>query len=74
MTNAEQYFQEQMKNKEFTQAYNEVSEQIDLEWRLERVKSYVKNNAEKNIIIQELEKLQEFVHNAVFLGNPKVAQ
>ena len=74
MTNAEQYFQEQMKNKEFTQAYSEISKQVDLEWRLERVKSYVKNNAEKNIIIQELEKLQEFVHNAVFLGNPKVAQ
>ena len=74
MTKAEQYFQEQMKDKEFAQAYSEVSEQVDLEWRLERVKSYVKDNAEKNIIIQELEKLQEFVHNAVFLGNPKIAQ
>ena len=74
MTKAEQYFQEQMKNREFVQAYSEVSEQVDLEWRLERVKNYVKDNAEKNIIIQELEKLQEFVHNAVFLGNPKVAQ
>jgi len=74
MTKAEQYFQEQMKNKEFAQAYSEVSEQVDLEWRLERVKTYVKDNAEKNIIIQELEKLQEFVHNAVFLENPKIAQ
>ena len=74
MTKAEQYFQEQMKNEEFAQAYSEVSEQVDLEWRLERVKTYVKDNAEKNIIIQELEKLQEFVHNAVFLGNPKIAQ
>jgi len=74
MTKAEQYFQEQMKNKNFAQAYSEVSEQVDLEWRLERVKTYVKDNAEKNIIIQELEKLQEFVQNAVFLGNPKIAQ
>ena len=57
MTKAEQYFQEQMKNKEFEEEYSEVSEQVDLEWRLERVKSYVKDNAEKNIIIQELEKL-----------------
>jgi hypothetical protein len=74
MTKAEQYFQEQMKNKEFSKAYSEISEQVDLEWRLERVKNYVKDNAEKNIIIQELEKLQEFVHNAVFLGNSKIAQ
>ena len=39
MTKAEQYFQEQMKNKEFAQVYSEVSEQVDLAWRLEHVKA-----------------------------------
>ncbi len=73
MTKAEQYFQEQMSNKEFAKAYNEISEQIDLEWELERLKKQIQNNAEKNIIIQELEKLQEFVRNAMFLGNQKIA-
>jgi len=73
MTKAEQYFQEQMNNKKFAKAYSEISEQVDLEWELERVKKHVQNNAEKNIIIQELEKLQEFVRNAMFLSNQKIA-
>jgi len=37
-----------VKNKEFAQAYSEVLEQVDLEWRLEPVKTYVKDNTDKN--------------------------
>jgi hypothetical protein len=72
MTKAEQYFKEQMNNKKFAKAYGEISKQVDLEWELERLKNQVKNNAEKSIIIQELEKLQEFVRNAIFLTNQKI--
>jgi hypothetical protein len=72
MTKAEQYFKEQMNNEKFAKAYGEISKQVDLEWELERLKNQVKNNAEKSVIIQELEKLQEFVRNAMFLGNQKI--
>ncbi len=71
MTNGEKYFQEQMKNSEFKKNYLAVSEQIDIEWELERVKNHIQNNTEKNIIIQELEKLQSFVHNTMFISNQR---
>lgn len=71
MTNAEKYFNEQMKNKEFAKTYNEISEQVDIEWELERVKNQIENNIEKNIIIKELEKLQKFVHSSMFLAKQK---
>lgn len=70
MTKAEQYFQNKMKSSsEFKDAYNSVSEQIDIEWELERVKGHIQNNTEKNIIIAELEKLQNYVHNTMFVSN-----
>jgi hypothetical protein len=72
MTKAEQYFKEQMNNEKFAKVYGEISKQVDLEWELERLKNQVKNNAEKSIIIQELEKLQEFVRNTMFLTNQKI--
>ena len=42
MTNAQKYFKEQMNNKEFVESYNSISEQVDIEWELERVKLKLK--------------------------------
>jgi len=67
MTKAQQYFDEQMQNKEFSQAYNEVSKKVDIEWELERVKNHVINGSTKDVIVQELEKLQEFIKNSIFI-------
>jgi hypothetical protein len=39
MNSAEQYFEQQKQNKEFTQSYNEITHQVDIEWELERVKN-----------------------------------
>ena len=74
MTNTQKYFDEQMQDKDFAQSYNAISEQIDIEWELERVKTQIKDNTEKNIIIKELEKLQKFVHNTMFVSNKKVSR
>jgi len=38
MTNAQKYFNKQMENKEFNDSYNAITEQVDIEWRLERVR------------------------------------
>ena len=67
MNNAEMYFNQQKQNPEFIETYNQISEQIDIEWELERVKNQIKNGIDKNIIISELEKLQSFIHQAIFL-------
>ena len=67
MNSAEKYFEEQKKNSEFTQSYNEISQQVDIEWELERVKEHIKNGYAKNIILQEIEKLQNFIHQATFV-------
>ena len=67
MNNAEMYFHQQKQNPEFIETYNRISEQVDIEWELERVKNQIKNGIDKNIIISELEKLQSFIHQAIFL-------
>jgi len=67
MNNAEIYFNQQKQNPEFIENYNQISEQVDIEWELERVKNQIKNGTDKNIIISELEKLQSFIHQAIFL-------
>ena len=67
MNNAEMYFNKQKQNHEFIENYNQISKQIDIEWELERVKNQVQNDTDKNIIIAELEKLQSFIHKAIFL-------
>lgn len=67
MNNAEKYFNTQLKNKEFKQNLDAVSEQVDLEWELERVKSQIKNGEDKNLILKEIEKLQKFIHSSLFL-------
>jgi len=67
MNNAEMYFNQQKQNSEFVETYNQISEQIDIEWELERVKNQIKNDIDKNIIISELEKLQSFIHQAMFV-------
>jgi len=67
MNNAEIYFNQQKQNPEFIETYNQISEQVDIEWELERVKNQIKNGIDKNIIISELEKLQSFIHQAIFL-------
>jgi len=73
MNNAEQYFQKQKQNLQFTQAYKQLSEQVDIEWELERVKNQIKNNADKNIIIEQLEKLQTLIHDTMFRqSNPRL--
>ena len=66
MNNAEKYFHKQKQNTEFVSAYNQISEQIDIEWELERVKNQIENNIDKKIIINELEKLQTFIHQTMF--------
>jgi methionine salvage enolase-phosphatase E1 len=67
MNNAEMYFNQQKQNPEFIETYSQISEQVDIEWELERVKNQIKNGIDKNIIISELEKLQSFIHQAIFL-------
>lgn len=67
MNNAEKYFTEQLKNKEFKQNLDAVSEQVDLEWELERVKTQIKSGEDKNLILKEIEKLQKFIHSSLFL-------
>ena len=68
MNNAEMYFNQQKQNPEFVETYNQISEQVDIEWELERVKNQIKNGIDKNIIISELEKLQSFIHQAMFIS------
>jgi len=67
MNSAEMYFNQQKQNLEFIETYNQISEQVDIEWELEKVKNQIKNGIDKNIIISELEKLQSFIHQAIFL-------
>ena len=67
MNNAEMYFNQQKQNPEFMESYKQISEQVDIEWELERVKNQIQNGTDKNIIISELEKLQSFIHQAIFL-------
>ena len=71
MNNAQKYFSQQMENKEFNDSFNSISEQVDIEWEIERVKTQIKNNTDKNIILSELEKLQTFVHNTMFVSNQR---
>jgi len=66
MNNAQKYFKVQLQNEKFAKCYNEISEQVDIEWELERVKNQIINNTEKSIITREIEKLQKFVHNSMF--------
>lgn len=72
MNNAEEYFDKQKQNIEFTQSYDGVSQQVDIEWELERVKKHIENNYEKNTILQEIEKLQNFIHQATFVPRNKL--
>lgn len=58
-----------MENQEFKNNLNSISEQVDIEWELERVKTQIINNTDKNIILTELEKLQTCVHNTMFVSN-----
>ena len=74
MNNAEQYFNLQKQNPQFIQEYNQISEQVDIEWELERVKNQIQNNTDKNIIIEQLEKLQIFIHKTIFVQpEPRLA-
>jgi len=66
MNNAQKYFKVQLQNEKFSKCYNEISEQVDIEWELEKVKNQIINNTEKSIITREIEKLQKFVQNSMF--------
>lgn len=72
MNNAEKYFEKQKQNTKFTQSYNEITEQVDIEWELEKVKKHIEANYAKKTILQEIEKLQNFIHQATFLPQTKV--
>ena len=72
MNTAEKYFEEQKQNPEFVQSYNEISEKVDIEWELERVKQHIKSNTAKDLILQEIEKLQNFIHKATFVPRNEV--
>ena len=67
MNNAEKYFNQQKENDNFLKSYNEISEQVDIEWELERVKNHIEDDYEKTVIINEIEELQQFIHQATFL-------
>jgi len=69
MNNTQKYFSKQIENQDFKDNLNSISEQVDIEWELERVKTQIINNTDKNIILTELEKLQTFVHNTMFVSN-----
>jgi len=71
MNSAEQYFYKQKESQEFLDIYNEISEQVDIQWELERVKTQIKNNIDKNIIITQLEKLQNFIQHSMFIEKPR---
>jgi len=71
MNNAQKYFNKQMENQEFKDSLNSISEQVDIEWELERVKTQIQNDTDKSIILSELEKLQNFVHNTMFVSNQR---
>ena len=71
MNNAERYFAKQKENLEFVESYNQISEQIDIEWELEKVKKHIEKDESKNIILREIEKLQKFIHNARFIAHTK---
>ncbi len=73
MNNAEKYFEEQKQNVEFMQSYDKISQQVDIEWELERVKEHIKNKAAKNIILYEIEKLQNFIHKASFVPRSELS-
>jgi hypothetical protein len=74
MNSAEKYFDQQKQNPKFLKEYNQISEQIDIEWELERVKNQIQNNADKNSIIEQLEKLQTFIRSTMFIQtNSKVS-
>ncbi len=66
MNNAEQYFDNQKQNKEFIVSYNAISEQVDIEWELERVKKHIEEDYSKNIILDELSKIQNFLYQATW--------
>ncbi|MEA3522771.1 MAG: hypothetical protein U9R50_07330 [Campylobacterota bacterium] len=72
MNNAEKYFEQQKQNSMFTQGYNEITEQVDIEWELERVKQHIEADYAKKTILQEIEKLQNFIHQATFIPQVKV--
>jgi len=74
MTKAQLYFDEQMKNNQFKEAYNETSKKVDIEWELERVKRHIINDSAKETVIQEVEKLQEFIKTGIFNGQVNMTQ
>jgi len=61
MNIAEQYFNHQKQNPEFVTSYNTISKQIDIEWEIERLKQYIQKDYEKKLILEELDKLQNFI-------------
>ena len=50
MNNAQKYFNKQMENQEFKDGLNAVSEQVDIEWELERVKTQIQDDTDKSFI------------------------
>ena len=70
MNNAEMYFNQQKQNSDFVDSYNQISEQVDIEWELERLKNQIQKDTNKNIIIARLEKLQSFIHQNIFFKMP----
>ena len=67
MNNAEQYFNKQKQNPEFITSYNSISEKVDIEWELEKVQKYIKEDYSKSVILEHLSKLQSFIHQATFV-------
>ena len=71
MNNAEQYFQTQKQNPEFIENYNQISEQIDIEWELERVKNSYTKKVKKQISIKiENDTIVYFKNLALKVGIP----
>ena len=64
MNIAEKYFNEQKQDPDFIASYNSISEKVDIEWELERLKQYIQKDYEKKVILDVLERLQSIIHQA----------
>ncbi len=61
MSIAEKYFKEQMKSKEFRRAYLEEKTRLDIEYRLEELKSDIRKRKSTGELIEKVEDLEKFV-------------
>ena len=64
MSIAENYFKQQAKSKEFRRAYLEEKTRLDIEYRLEELKSDIRKRKSTGELIEKVEDLEKFVMGA----------